>query len=245
MSAQDHLDSPELRFPSAEINDLTPQRKSGELDDTKVKRATVACNACRARKIKCSGDKPICTTCAKGSVRCEYPTVRKRKRGSTKKKKDSGSDQLDPALAAPLFTQTSNMPESTAGTSPLDSNPFAPPFNPFAVTPQHASTSFVAHSIPDWAQSPWKNITGGDIVGQGMDNVDQSTLDILSWDLGAKFPSGTEPGTGNHTSTSDIDSGRMWENTSSTSNLGVIEVAFFRCLIYWVVVCVTRMKETT
>ncbi|OXH32873.1 hypothetical protein J008_03143 [Cryptococcus neoformans] len=232
MPAQDHLDFSELRSPSAEIDDPTPQRKSGEQDDTKVKRATVACNACRARKIKCSGDKPICTTCAKGSVRCEYPIVRKRKRDNTKKKKDSGSDQLDLTLAPPLFSQTSNMPEPTAGTSSLDSNPFAPPFNPFAVTPQHASTSFVAHPIPDWAQSPWKDLTGGDTVHQGMDNVEQNALDILSWDLGTKFPSGTDPGAGNHTSTSDIDSGRMWENTSNTSNVdrrsGVHRKARFR-----------------
>lgn len=232
MPAQDHLDFSELRSPSAEIDDPTPQRKSGEQDDTKVKRATVACNACRARKIKCSGDKPICTTCAKGSVRCEYPIVRKRKRDNTKKKKDSGSDQLDLTLAPPLLSQTSNMPEPTAGTSSLDSNPFAPPFNPFAVTPQHASTSFVAHPIPDWAQSPWKDLTGGDTVHQGMDNVEQNALDILSWDLGTKFPSGTDPGAGNHTSTSDIDSGRMWENTSNTSNVdrrsGVHRKARFR-----------------
>ncbi|XAO26717.1 hypothetical protein I312_105557 [Cryptococcus bacillisporus CA1280] len=218
MSAQDHLDSPGLRSPSAEIDEPTSQRKpSGGQKHTQVKRATVACSACRARKIKCSGDKPICTTCAKGSVQCEYPVVRKRKREGTKK--DSGSDRLDSALAAPLFTQTSNIPEPTVGSSSFDSNPFAPPFNIFTVTPQHASTSFVAHPIPDWAQSPWGNLTAGDVGGHGMGNVDQSALDMPSWDMGAKAPSRTESAAGIHTSASDIDSGQMWENTSNTSNV--------------------------
>ncbi|KJE00782.1 hypothetical protein I311_05579 [Cryptococcus gattii NT-10] len=232
MSAQDHLDSPNLRSPSAEIDEPTSPRKlSGGQEHTKVKRATVACSACRARKIKCSGDKPICTTCAKGSVQCEYPIVRKRKREGTKKK-DSGSDQLDSALAAPLFTQTSNILEPMMGSSSFDSNPFVSPFNIFTVTPQHASTSFVADPIPDWAQSPWGDLTGGDMGGQGIGNVDQNALDMPSWDMGAKAPSRSESAAGIHTSASDIDSGQMWENTSNTSNVdrrsGVHPKARFR-----------------
>lgn len=241
MSAQDHLDSPELRSPSAEIDEPTSQRKpSGGQKHTQVKRATVACSACRARKIKCSGDKPICTTCAKGSVQCEYPVVRKRKREGTKK--DSGSDRLDSALAAPLFTQAANIPEPTVGSSSFDSNPFAPPFNIFTVTPQHASTSFVAHPIPDWAQSPWGNLTAGDVGGHGMGNVDQNALDMPSWDMGAKAPSRTESVAGIHTSASDIDSGQMWENTSNTSNVdrrsgahpkARFRVPYFRYVTLW------------
>lgn len=242
MSAQDHLDSPELRSPSAEIDEPTSQRKpSGGQEHTKVKRATVACSACRARKIKCSGDKPICTTCAKGSVQCEYPIVRKRKREGTNKK-DSGGDRLDSALAAPLFTQTSNVLEPTVGSSSFDSNPFVPPFNIFTVTPQHASTSFVAHPVPDWAQSPWGNLTGGDVGGQGMGNVDQNALDMSSWDMGAKAPSRAESAAGIHTSASDIDSGQMWENTSNTSNVdrrsgahpkARFRVPYFRYVTLW------------
>lgn len=39
-----------------------------------------ACSNCRSRKIKCSGDKPVCKMCAKYSQECEYPIHVSRKR---------------------------------------------------------------------------------------------------------------------------------------------------------------------
>ncbi|KAH7324785.1 hypothetical protein B0I35DRAFT_424966 [Stachybotrys elegans] len=41
-------------------------------------RAGGACSICRAKKRKCSGEKPICKQCAHANVRCEWPEQLKR-----------------------------------------------------------------------------------------------------------------------------------------------------------------------
>ncbi|KZV85243.1 hypothetical protein EXIGLDRAFT_775738 [Exidia glandulosa HHB12029] len=40
--------------------------------------ASIACNSCRARKIKCSGERPSCANCALYRVQCEYVSGRAR-----------------------------------------------------------------------------------------------------------------------------------------------------------------------
>ncbi|WWC70480.1 uncharacterized protein I206_104431 [Kwoniella pini CBS 10737] len=58
-----------------------PTGKAQEEDtEEKPSRALIACVACRARKIKCSGDRPVCVTCAKSSQTCIYNPHAKRKR---------------------------------------------------------------------------------------------------------------------------------------------------------------------
>lgn len=52
-----------------------------------------ACSNCRSRKIKCSGDRPTCKTCAKNNQQCDYPLhiSRKRKdRESSSKRQPEG-----------------------------------------------------------------------------------------------------------------------------------------------------------
>ncbi|GJP94632.1 transcriptional regulator family: Fungal Specific TF [Aspergillus niger] len=44
----------------------------------KVSRITVACNSCRFRKQKCSGNKPICTQCDQHNRPCDWPEQLKR-----------------------------------------------------------------------------------------------------------------------------------------------------------------------
>ncbi|RAL00388.1 Zn(II)2Cys6 transcription factor domain-containing protein [Aspergillus ibericus CBS 121593] len=44
----------------------------------KVSRITVACNSCRFRKQKCSGNKPICTQCHQHNRPCDWPEQLKR-----------------------------------------------------------------------------------------------------------------------------------------------------------------------
>jgi len=49
-----------------------------------------ACSNCRTRKIKCSGDRPICKTCAKNNQDCEYPLHISRKRKGKEGEKNGG-----------------------------------------------------------------------------------------------------------------------------------------------------------
>ncbi|AOW02907.1 fungal-specific transcription factor domain-domain-containing protein [Yarrowia lipolytica] len=51
--------------------------KKGGKDDKK-KKLVVACMACRAKKVKCSSDKPACKNCLRLGVPCEYPLIRNR-----------------------------------------------------------------------------------------------------------------------------------------------------------------------
>src|SRR5437764_1289462 len=45
----------------------------------KRKRLTQACDACRKKKVKCSGEKPSCNNCTRLGLHCTYlPSTRKR-----------------------------------------------------------------------------------------------------------------------------------------------------------------------
>lgn len=48
-------------------------------DPNKAPRAAVACAACRLRKIKCSGDHPVCVTCRRSGQDCTYPPLKRRR----------------------------------------------------------------------------------------------------------------------------------------------------------------------
>eukprot|EP01130_Rhizamoeba_saxonica_P011120 TRINITY_DN4606_c0_g2_i1.p1 TRINITY_DN4606_c0_g2~~TRINITY_DN4606_c0_g2_i1.p1 ORF type:complete len:250 (+),score=49.02 TRINITY_DN4606_c0_g2_i1:56-805(+) len=48
-----------------------------ENDPKRARYTAIACNQCRQRKTKCSGDKPACTRCLERSVECVYRTKRK------------------------------------------------------------------------------------------------------------------------------------------------------------------------
>src|ERR1043165_7127848 len=50
-----------------------------ETQATKRKRLTQACDACRKKKVKCSGDKPSCNNCSRLGITCTYlPSTRRR-----------------------------------------------------------------------------------------------------------------------------------------------------------------------
>lgn len=55
-----------------------------------------ACSNCRSRKIKCSGDRPTCKTCAKNNQQCDYPLHVSRKR----KDRESSSKRQPEAVGA-------------------------------------------------------------------------------------------------------------------------------------------------
>ncbi|KAK6832715.1 hypothetical protein RU639_004349 [Aspergillus parasiticus] len=52
---------------------MAPPTKAG-----KASRITIACNACRFRKQKCSGKKPVCTQCLQHNRVCDWPEQLKR-----------------------------------------------------------------------------------------------------------------------------------------------------------------------
>ena len=60
-------------------------------------RVRLACMPCRAKKAKCSGDKPACANCEKGRLACTWPDGRKRKRTRKEMEADFGKR---PALTA-------------------------------------------------------------------------------------------------------------------------------------------------
>ncbi|CAI2165858.1 8229_t:CDS:2 [Funneliformis geosporum] len=52
---------------------------SAETQPSKRRRLTQACDACRKKKVKCSGDKPSCNNCTRLGTTCTYlPSTRKR-----------------------------------------------------------------------------------------------------------------------------------------------------------------------
>ena len=74
----DHL----LEFRKSQIpaTDSYTTHMEATKDQQKPERAVTACNTCRSRKIKCSGVRPTCQTCAKSGQSCIYPAGSKRRR---------------------------------------------------------------------------------------------------------------------------------------------------------------------
>ncbi|OCF40432.1 hypothetical protein I317_05735 [Kwoniella heveanensis CBS 569] len=85
-------------------------KDDGEGD--KVPRAPIACSACRARKVKCSGDKPVCITCAKTNQTCIYTPHAKRKR---KVRVKAGA--AEPVVNRPRHESTANVSQVTGFSS--------------------------------------------------------------------------------------------------------------------------------
>lgn len=56
-----------------------------DLQDYKSARTSLACNHCRSRKVKCSGDRPVCSACIKSGngETCEYPQGHAKRRKRT------------------------------------------------------------------------------------------------------------------------------------------------------------------
>ncbi|KAG0145830.1 hypothetical protein CROQUDRAFT_45306 [Cronartium quercuum f. sp. fusiforme G11] len=56
------------RSPTSILNNNHPNPKRIKIGA----RASIACETCRRRKVRCSGEYPICTFCASRSLRCDY-----------------------------------------------------------------------------------------------------------------------------------------------------------------------------
>ncbi|GHJ88959.1 hypothetical protein NliqN6_5361 [Naganishia liquefaciens] len=73
-----------------------------------AQKVRLACMPCRAKKAKCSGDKPACTNCEKHRLACTWPEGRKRKRTRAEMEADFGKRPVP---------ETSENERTTAGSS--------------------------------------------------------------------------------------------------------------------------------
>lgn len=99
-----------------------------DLQDYKSARTSLACNGCRSRKIKCSGDRPVCSACTKSGngETCEYPQghAKRRKRSAiamesarTVDEEDTSSTRTTQRHHSELGDGTSLSAEQTASSS--------------------------------------------------------------------------------------------------------------------------------
>jgi hypothetical protein len=74
------MDPPTFITPNVDTDNLSPtSNPAAETQPIKRKRLTQACDACRKKKVKCSGDKPSCNNCTRLGTTCTYlPSTRKR-----------------------------------------------------------------------------------------------------------------------------------------------------------------------
>lgn len=79
-----------------------------------LKRTRHACDPCRRKKSKCSGDRPSCTTCARLRQRCSYPAE-----ADDDDDEDEGGGTGDAAGRHSSFPVT---PDNPAATRPLGNN---------------------------------------------------------------------------------------------------------------------------
>ncbi|KAG7527766.1 hypothetical protein FFLO_06608 [Filobasidium floriforme] len=99
-----------------------------DLQDYKSARTSLACNHCRSRKIKCSGDRPVCSACTKSGAgeTCQYPQghAKRRKRSAiamesarTVDEEDTSSTRTTQRHHSELGDGTSLSAEQTASSS--------------------------------------------------------------------------------------------------------------------------------
>jgi len=129
-----------------------------------------ACSNCRSRKIKCSGDRPICKTCAKNNQECDYPLHISRKRkgkeadkngASVSKRRQSSANDLE--TPAPHNYSTPAFPNDSS--SYVNNNQFP-------------ILDFTADSLPIQTQSGYDGAP-----------VDNAWLEsFLAYDFGDEVP---------------------------------------------------------
>lgn len=136
-----------------------------------------ACSNCRSRKIKCSGDKPICKMCAKYSQECEYPIHVSRKR----KDRESGPHKPEAgSQGKPKETRKRRM-------SSMEAGPFKA--EDLGVNPLHFE-----HSMPVNNFFPTLDFTADSVPIQNPSTFDGTLIDdswlenFLTYDFGSETP---------------------------------------------------------
>jgi hypothetical protein len=83
------------------------------LPPVKRERVASACDQCRAKKIKCTGDRPVCLECARRSTTCEYDTRSTETQGQALKRKLVAL-QRESATYVELYNLIRTRPEKEA-----------------------------------------------------------------------------------------------------------------------------------
>lgn len=92
--------------------DISTVIRDGSVMSSSRQRTSQACDKCRERKTKCSGDRPICKRCTTRGLKCAYSCREQRSRGPTKPRPRASS-----AIALPTVTlelQATSQPLYTA-----------------------------------------------------------------------------------------------------------------------------------
>lgn len=127
-------ESAEPESPYSENDNENPHSKSSS------KKRHMACEACRKRKLKCCGDKPVCETCKKHNRECLYPDSFKKSgpKPGYLKKLEERLEMLESVLAANGIDQTS-IPNSQQP-NPSNDHPFDQPNKKSSPLPEPSST---------------------------------------------------------------------------------------------------------
>ncbi|KDR72893.1 hypothetical protein GALMADRAFT_252220 [Galerina marginata CBS 339.88] len=121
-----------------------PHKRSAEPNERRV---PLACHRCRAKRARCSGDKPVCTSCAKAKEECIWPSGRKRKRT----RKEMEEDERREKEAALGFGHSSSVTNEVHQAAP---NPFGQWNFP---TPFHTSPQMLAFHPEAPQTSHWQS----------------------------------------------------------------------------------------
>lgn len=113
---------PDLPSPSRRRSTVPPRKGHRSL---KYGPKVVACNFCRARKTKCDGAHPSCSSCARRSLQCSYVNDPAGPHGPARRKKATTSTS-DPSQSSPPTSQVhTQLPPTTA--PPVGYGHMAPP----------------------------------------------------------------------------------------------------------------------
>jgi len=88
------------------------------------KRVALACHRCRAKRARCSGDRPVCKACEKASEDCTWPEGRKRKRTRREMEEDERRERESLNASGSHNTTSMQSPISPQGVSLVSSRPY-------------------------------------------------------------------------------------------------------------------------
>lgn len=97
---QNTPESPAGDSPATNNSNETRSAESKEAQAAAEKRVRLACHRCRAKRARCSGDRPICRACEKANEECTWPSGRKRKRTRREMEADERRERESAASAA-------------------------------------------------------------------------------------------------------------------------------------------------
>ncbi|KAK7056839.1 hypothetical protein VNI00_002556 [Paramarasmius palmivorus] len=117
----------------------------------------VACNFCRARKTKCDGAHPACSSCSRRSLPCNY--VHDRGGASNGEQKKGGNRRASTALTKPPMPMTATTASTSASTEYPPSSPPSAASRMVATTPASAAYERHGHAVHIHEDTPDSDVT--------------------------------------------------------------------------------------